>query len=195
MPFVHKVFVSYHHHNDESYKRIFELRYHNRFGRVITRSVKDGDISPESSDDTIRARIRDEHLRDSSVTIVLVGTETWKRKHVDWEISSSLRDTELKPRSALLGILLPSYQRAFGKYSQFVTPPRLHFNIDCGYAPVYPWSENPNEVQSWIHEAYLRKDRIQPTNAFPLFRKNRPGQRWHPSEAKRRGGFLDWLFG
>jgi hypothetical protein len=193
MAYIHKIFLSYHHENDQSYKNIFELRFRNRFGRIITRSVQIGDISPSSSDETIRTRIRDDYLRDSSVTIVLVGTQTWQRKHVDWEISSSLRDTELKPRSALLGILLPQYLRAYGKYSPYVTPPRLHHNIACEYAPCYPWSDDPDEVQAWIHEAYLRKKRIEPTNAYPLFKKNRQGDRWYPPPQKRPGGLLDWL--
>ena len=49
-----------------------------------------GDISDELSDARIREKIRDEYLRDSTGTIVLVGTETKRRKHVDWEIYSSM---------------------------------------------------------------------------------------------------------
>jgi len=78
----HKVFVSYHHENDERYKIIFEKM----FGDVyISKSVEIGDIDPNLKTETIRQKIRDEFLRDSSVTVVLVGKETWKRKHIDWE--------------------------------------------------------------------------------------------------------------
>lgn len=86
----HKVFVSYHHENDEKYRKIFE----NKFGRsYVSKSVGIGDINPNLKNETIRRKIRDEFLRDSTVTVVLVGKETWKRKHVDWEISSSIRHT------------------------------------------------------------------------------------------------------
>ncbi|WP_372493341.1 TIR domain-containing protein [Janibacter melonis] len=36
-------------------------------------------------------RIRTKYLGDSSVTIVLVGSCTWARRYVDWEVYSSLR--------------------------------------------------------------------------------------------------------
>ncbi|MGL5684212.1 MAG: TIR domain-containing protein [Vagococcus fluvialis] len=35
------------------------------------------------SDEQIRVKIRDEYLRESSITIVLFGKETAQRKHVD----------------------------------------------------------------------------------------------------------------
>ena len=37
------------------------------------------------SDDEILASIRKNNLKDSTVTIVLVGKDTEKRKWVDWE--------------------------------------------------------------------------------------------------------------
>ena len=102
----HKVFVSYHHDNDQEYK--------NQFERIctdvtISRSVSIVDIDPNANTEYVRQKIRDEYLRDSTVTVVLIGRETWKRKHVDWEIYSSLRDTQKNPRSGLIGILLPTY--------------------------------------------------------------------------------------
>ncbi len=84
----HKVFVSYHHANDEWYKR--ELA---EFGEAaatfIDRSVGMGDIPDDLDDQAIRRRIRDEHLRDSTVTIVLIGTGTKRRKHVEWETTQA----------------------------------------------------------------------------------------------------------
>ncbi|MBN1655077.1 MAG: TIR domain-containing protein [Deltaproteobacteria bacterium] len=41
--------------------------------------------------DYVMRRIRDEHLRDSTVTIVMIGNCTWSRKYVDWELQASLR--------------------------------------------------------------------------------------------------------
>lgn len=185
MPSRHKTFVSYHHANDQSYKQIFDLRFGNRFEILERGSVDLGDIDPNLQTETIRQKIRDEYLRDCSVTVVLVGVDTWKRKHVDWEIGATIRDTARNPRGGLLGILLPSYQRAQVRrlqtaYDGSITshdrdsiPARLHDNVANGYASLHLWSEDPEEVQDWIHAAYLRKARILPDNSFPTFARNR----------------------
>lgn len=103
----HKVFISYHHENDQQAKdKLLELNTrHNIF---IDMSVDTGDINEELSDEQIRQKIRDEYLRDSSVTILLVGTETKNRKHIDWEIFSSMYDGVINKKSGILVIQLPS---------------------------------------------------------------------------------------
>lgn len=171
----HQVFVSYH-HNDQSYKDRFEtiMRDH-----MISGSVEIGDISDDLKTETIRQRIRDEYLRDCSVTVVLVGNNTWQRKHVDWEISSSIRKTELNPRMGLIGILLPNYTLLDPRnFDPYTIPPRLYDNFKCDYVKMYTWSEKVNQIQEWIHEAYNRKSRVNPDNSRDLFRKNRTGSRW-----------------
>ena len=177
----HRVFPSYHHvKGDENYKRIFDLRFGNKCGVVMPSGVKLGAINPGLPDETIRQKIRDEYLRNSSVTIVLVGPSTWQRRHVDWEISSSIRDTQLNPRSGLLGIVLPTYPgHSNNTYDPWTIPPRLHDNIECGYATLHPWTNDALTMQQWVHDAYLRKGRIRPTNARPLYRYNRSGQQWN----------------
>jgi hypothetical protein len=47
-------------------------------------------------------------LKDSVVTIVLVGIETKNRKHVDWEIYSSMINGKINKRSGILVVNLPS---------------------------------------------------------------------------------------
>ena len=102
----HKVFVSYH-HEDQHYKDLFTRMME---GDIVDRSVGDGDIDDRNAKtDTIRQRIRDEFIREATVTVVLVGRCTWQRKHVDWEIGSSLRDTPRNSRCGLLGIILPNH--------------------------------------------------------------------------------------
>lgn len=176
----HNVFISYHHANDESYKKIFELRFGNAYDVLRSDSVQIGDLDPNLSTETIRQRIRDEYLRDTSVTVVLIGTQTWQRKHVDWEIGSSIRDTQLNPRSGLLGLFLPSHP-SFGKkeYNPYTIPPRLYDNVRCGYAVLADWTERPEEVQNLIHKAYLLKSKVNPDNSRELFAKNRSGERWY----------------
>ncbi|MDC9726922.1 MAG: TIR domain-containing protein [Candidatus Thioglobus sp.] len=170
----HNVFVSYHHKNDEDYKLEFERIFSDIYDVLETKAVSDGDIDPYLKTETIRQKIRDEFIRDASVTIVLIGSETWKRKHVDWEISSSIRSTRLNSRTGLLGIILPTYP----KYSKGTIPPRLQDNIDCKFAKIYNWSDDPSLVQSWIHEAFLRRKRINPDNSRDMFAKNRSDSSW-----------------
>ena len=103
----HKVFISYHHFNDQAYKE--ELIQLNAYNDIfIDASVDTGDIDETLSDESIRQKIRDEYLRDSTVTIVLVGTETKNRKHVDWEIYSSMYDGQVNKKSGVLVINLPT---------------------------------------------------------------------------------------
>ena len=90
---INRVFISFY-HQDESYKREFEHRFSDLYHVFISNSVQEGDIHPNTNVEAIRQRIRDVYLRDSTVTVVLIGNDTWKRKHVDWEIASSIRQTK-----------------------------------------------------------------------------------------------------
>ena len=176
----HKVFVSYHHANDQAYRDDFERLFTQTHNVMISKSVQIGDIDQNLKTETVRQKIRDEYLRDSTVTVVLIGSQTWQRKHVDWEIGSSIRHTQYNPRSGLLGIILPTYPRDDKtKYNRFTIPPRLYDNIQCGFAKIYNWNTNPNEVQKWIHEAFEQRNKINPDNSFSNFVNNRSGDRWH----------------
>lgn len=103
----HKVFISHHHDQDQWYKnRLVEIGR----GVFIDASVDTGDISETLSDQAIRERIRDDYLKDSTITIVLVGEKTRYRKHADWEIYSSMYDGKVNKKSGILVINLPSIQ-------------------------------------------------------------------------------------
>lgn len=178
----HRVFVSYYRTEDQGYRECFEGLFSNVHDIMVSESVEMGDIDPNLNTETIRQKIRDEYLRDSTVTVVLVGTHTWHRKFVDWEIGSSIRQTQYNSRSGLLGILLPMYPRPQGeptKYNPYTIPPRLHDNIECGFAKIYNWSEDPHTVQSWIHDAFKRRTEILPDNSRDSFKNNRSGERWY----------------
>ena len=175
----HKVFVSYHHDNDQAYRNLFEELFSDIFDIMVSKSVQIGDIDPNLNIEAVRQKIRDEYLQDSTVTVVLIGAETWQRKHVDWEIAASIRATEYNPRSGLIGIFLPTHpDYGRDKYNPYTIPPRLYYNVKCKFAKLYDWNTNPNLVQSWIHEAFNRKDTINPNNSYHLFADNRSGERW-----------------
>lgn len=96
----HKVFISYYHNADQNFKDALVEKYE---GDVfIDASVDTGDIDDSKTDEEIRTIIRDEYLKDSTVTIVLVSEETKKRKHVDWEIFSSMYNGLVNKKSGIL---------------------------------------------------------------------------------------------
>ena len=103
---MHKVFISYHHYNDQDYKDDL-VKMAREHGLFVDRSVDTGDIDDSLPDERIREIIRDEYLRDSTVTIVLVGEHTKGRKHVDWEIYSSMFDGTVNKKSGILVVNLP----------------------------------------------------------------------------------------
>jgi len=171
----HKVFVSFH-HEDEMYKTLFTTMMG---GNIVDKSVEDGDVNPLNSTDYTRQIIRDEFIADATVTVVLIGKCTWQRKHVDWEIGSSLRDTKNNSRCGLLGIILPNhpdYNRE--NYRPHLMPPRLADNCGRGidYAKIYDWSDNAYSVKQWIDVAYKRRDiQPDPDNSREQFKNNRSG--------------------
>lgn len=140
---MHKVFISHHHRNDQWYKEsLSRLGVENRI--FIDRSVDTGDIPDELSDERIREKIRDEYLRDSTVTILLVGTDTWRRKHIDWEIYSSMFDGPINKKSGVLVINLPTINNAYAWAP----------HGDDEKAIVYPDLSN---WRNWIHRAEFQE--------------------------------------
>lgn len=174
----HRVFVSFH-HEDQGYKDLFSRMMEDD---IVDESVKDGDIDDRNlRTEAIRQRIRDEFIRDATVTVVLIGPCTWQRKHVDWEIGSSLRYTQQNPRCGLLGILLPRHpDHGKGEYTPNLIPPRLYDNClgDDPFAKIYDWQDGPQGsayVREWIHEAFKRRDGTHPDNSRRQFGNNRGG--------------------
>ena len=170
----HRVFVSFH-HADQTYKDSFVQMMGDD---IVDESVGDGDIDINIRTETARQKIRDEFIRDATVTVALIGPCTWQRKHVDWEIGSSLRKTELNPRCGLLGILLPNHPDFnTGGCNPRLIPPRLAKNCEGEdpYARIYNWMTQPSVVRRWIHEAFQRRNGTDPDNSLQQFKNNRGG--------------------
>lgn len=172
----HQVFISYYHEDDQRYKERLVQMMGDRIGNC---SVDVGNIVDRNLPlDEIRRRIRDDFIADATVTIVLIGPRTWQRKHVDWEIHASLRDTERNGRCGLLGIILPEHSNFRNRpYNPHLIPPRLALNCagNDPYARTLYWTEQPWEIQSWIRKAFNRSER-QPdpeTSNLDLFANNR----------------------
>ena len=89
-----------------------------------SRSLRSEVINGQNAQYVI-GKIRQEQIADSTVAMVLIGSCTHSRRHVDWEIKASLRQgIDCKP-NGLLGVLLPSQ----GNSAHL--PPRLKENWDA----------------------------------------------------------------
>lgn len=185
----HNVFISFH-EDDIKYKNAFVSMMGRR---IVDRSVKVGNIDDTNiKTATIRQKIRDDYIRDATVTIVLIGPETWQRKHVDWEIGSSIRKTKKNPRCGLIGILLPNHRNFARKRIDLgLVPPRLADNVtDDGFSRIYRWPKpwTPAQVAQWIHAAYIRRDSVLPSNSREPFSRNRttdPNKGWQSNVRSR----------
>jgi hypothetical protein len=103
----HKCFVSYH-VDDISEVEAFLEDFGTEFiPRSVGVTIED-DFVDSTDEEYIKRRIRELYLTDATVTIALLGSCTWARQFVDWEISSSLRDDSSNRRSGLLVYPLPS---------------------------------------------------------------------------------------
>ena len=178
---VHKVFVSFYHDEDQEYKDKFERMCKDV---IVSKSIQPGDIYTDTNTERVMQRIRDEYLKDSTVTVVLIGQHTWQRKYVDWEIYSSLRLTPTTLRSGLLGILLPTRQDYNQKhYEKCTVPPRLYYNNLKNnnaepYAIVYNWTNEPSKIQNWIDRAFSVRYSYTPNLSFDRYGRNHTTSSW-----------------
>ena len=142
----HRVFVSYYHRENQCYRNQFEGLFSDIHDIMISEEI--GDIDPNLNTETIRQKIRDEYLQDSTVTVVLVGVHTWQRKFVDWEIGSYRVQ------------LLPTYTKLMG-YTKHMknTKHARHFSIEDfqryhsrEHAVAWIWLlAEPSELHRWLH--------------------------------------------
>lgn len=151
----HKVFISYHHDDQYGVEKFIET-FDSNHDVFIARALGVGmaqDVIESNNTDYVMRRIRELYLRDSTVTIVMIGKCTWARRYIDWEIQSSLRQGETVTPNGLLGIKLPSY-------NENGYPDRLNKNLkqndqqeDC-YARAINYPSSSDVLASWIEDAY-----------------------------------------
>ncbi len=170
----HKVFLSFHEQDIKDKERFVRMMGN----RIVDRSVDTGNIDDtDLKVATVRQKIRDDYIADATVTIVLIGRCTWQRKHVDWEIGSSIRKTKKNPRCGLVGILLPNHPD-HGKpaFDHRLIPPRLWDNCqgDDPYAAIYDWPKpwSPAQIAQWIDRAFVRRQGLPPSNGRKPFGRN-----------------------
>lgn len=154
------VFVSYAHRLDQKVVDDFREKFGNERMAFSDRSLDNIDIG-YLSDDTIKNNYIRPKIRNSSVTIVMIGAETGGRWWVDWEIYYSLMKTNNNDRNGLLGIKIP--------YKQHWIPQRLTDNLHMGLIIDMP--NNKRTLENAIEEAYLKRHNI-PNLSKPLRQRN-----------------------
>ncbi|MDT9591839.1 TIR domain-containing protein [Nocardioides zeae] len=152
----HKVFVSYHAADTAEVEEFL-----NKFGTEFiakTVGVTDEDDFIDSEDTGyIMDKIRTKYLGDSTVTLVLLGSCTWARRYVDWEVYSSLRNSKHSTVNGLLAVQLPSISGT----SSAPLQARVNDNIqrgpngeDIGYARYYVHPSSRTSLRGWIEDAF-----------------------------------------
>lgn len=154
------VFISYSHRLDQDWADKFRETFGYEKEVFSDRSLENADLG-HLTDDTIKDNYIRPRIKNSSVTIILIGKETGGRWWCDWEIYYSLLKTTGNDRNGLLGILLPN--------KQHYIPDRLKKNLHMGKI-----IEMPNDrrtLEQAIEEVYQLRYQ-QPNLGDSLRKKN-----------------------
>ena len=145
-----RIFVSYHHGGDRQYYERLVAIFDSTYDVLHDHSVE-REIDSDDSDYVIR-RIRENFITGSSCTIVLVGSYTWQRRFVDWEIKATLDKGH-----GLIGVHLPN--APISSDNKIIVPYRLHDNVCSGYAVWLSWQDlifYPSNLPQYIANANSR---------------------------------------
>lgn len=155
-------FVSYAHRLDQDDSDEFRKYFSYQSDQMVfsDRSLKNYDLS-NYTEDYIKSHFISPKIKNSSVTIILIGQETGGRWWVDWEIYHSLRKSFNNDRNALLGILLP--------HKKHFIPQRLTDNLHMGKIINMPSSKFMLEYE--IEQAFAKRSN-QPNLSRPLRERN-----------------------
>lgn len=129
-PMRRKIFISYHHGNDQAYYEEFSRFFHDQY-----EAVYDNSIERKIDSDNVQyvmQRIRDKHITGTSCTVVLIGSESYERKYVDWEIKATL-----DKQHGLIGVALPTHKKTYD--GKVIVPDRFYDNLVTGYAGLVYW--------------------------------------------------------
>jgi hypothetical protein len=139
----HKCFISYNAADKDAVDKFCE----NFSGSFIRRGLKmEDDIIDSTNTDYVMQRIRSLYLRDSTVTIVLIGKCTWARRFVDWEVQASLRNpADGYPNGVVAIQLWDSYK---------TLPNRVRLNVNSGYSKFYAYPKSSASLENIINEAF-----------------------------------------
>jgi hypothetical protein len=139
-----RVFFSFHYERD--IWRVNIVRNSAGIEGVAAAGFHDTSIWEETrrqGDDAVR-RLIDTGLEGTSVTVVLIGTETAHRQYVSYEIGQSISQG-----NGLLGILIHNIKDQSGRSD---LPGEVPEALRATGAPVYTWEYG--KLSQWVEKAY-----------------------------------------
>lgn len=157
-----KIFVSYHHGNDQWYYDEFSRIFSDTYDVVQDNSL-DRAIDSDNQDYVMR-RIRENNITGTSCTFVLCGADTPQRKYVDWEIKATLDKGH-----GLIGINLPS---SISNANGVIVPGRFFDNYQSGYAVWIQWQNLKAEMLPQAIEEANSKPISKIDNSRQMRRRN-----------------------
>jgi hypothetical protein len=120
-------------------------------GNFIKRGITMPDEVVGSNDtDYVMRRIRELYVKNSTVTIALIGKCTWARRFVDWEVQASLRRPAGGLPNGLIAILLDNSIRP-------ALPARIELNRQSGYADYHYYPSSAAILGDWIEAAHAAR--------------------------------------
>jgi hypothetical protein len=138
-----RVFFSFHYQRD--IWRVNQIRNAHIVEGTAAAGFQDASLWEEArrqGDDAIK-RLVNKGLEGTTVTVVLIGTETFKRKYVNYEI-----DKSIERGNGVLGVFIHNIKDKDGRTSTKGTiPVRL---IGVG-APCYEWDKD--RFGAWVEAA------------------------------------------
>jgi len=146
-----KVFVSYH-RADTSYKEKL-LEYLE--SKDIPYYVVPEDYNFDGLYHEHIAQIILDEIKWCSVTICIIGQETYSRPHVDHEIKATLKGG-ISIRRGLVGLMLDNRRDSKNNINYDTFPNRIQDNYtdDIPYVVLGQWASFKNELGSLLNEAY-----------------------------------------
>ena len=134
----HKVFISY--HCADSYYKNYLIMLNDLNNIFDDHSYHVPEMPPHTRKKTIMREIWENGLKDASVTLLLVGKDTRRRKYIDWEIQLSMIDEGKHKRCGILVVNLPTF---YENNSEFLTA-----HGDLEESKLYPHVTEWEEVNS-----------------------------------------------
>lgn len=141
----HSIFISYVHEDYQQVNGFIGLKNFDIDFDFVNRKL---DYEIQGKEESIANEIREDYIKKSVVTVVLIGENTHKSEWVEKEIKMTLRQ-----KHGLLGILLRD-TRPHTTDGKYYIPPTLHQCVENGYAKFIGWT--PDDFKREIHQAFLR---------------------------------------
>lgn len=145
-----RVFFSFHYQND--IWRVNQVRNSHVVEGCAAAGFQDASLWEEAlrKGDAAIKRMIDKGLEGTTVTAVLIGSQTASRPYVDYEIARSV-----ERGNGLLGVHIYHLKDALGRTA---TPGSVPTRLQQGGYPVYTWASGPL-FGHWVEQAYQTAQR------------------------------------